>query len=111
MAFFDQPELEARIRGPIGEQGKVDLRLDCEVTSVTDGADAVTLGTRDLADGAESSVTAAYVVACDGDLARHACQRKRWQTPGKQLPRGAIQRIESSDLTPRRSWAIFCPGR
>ncbi len=66
LGFFDQPEFEARLRELISEQGKVELRLGHEVTSVVNRPEDVVVETRDLASGKEASLTAAYLIGCDG---------------------------------------------
>jgi len=67
VAFFDQPELETKIRGLIEAQGRVDVRLGHEVTAVADRGDEAVLSIRDLATDRESTgVSAAYVIGCDG---------------------------------------------
>ena len=66
MAFFDQPELEAKIRELIEQQGRVELRLGHEVTAISQDADAAVLDTRSLATGESDQVRASYVIGCDG---------------------------------------------
>ncbi len=66
VAFFDQPELEARIRELVLDQGKVELRLGHEVTAVEAGPDEVALATRCVASGETDRITASYLIGCDG---------------------------------------------
>ena len=66
MAFFDQPELEAKIRELIDQQGKVELQLGHEVTAIADRGNEVVLTTKQLVAAEERSVSAAYAIGCDG---------------------------------------------
>ncbi len=66
IAFFDQPELEAKIRELTRQQGKVELRLGHEATALDIGSEQVTLTTRCVASGEAGCVRASYAIACDG---------------------------------------------
>jgi 2-polyprenyl-6-methoxyphenol hydroxylase-like FAD-dependent oxidoreductase len=66
MAFFDQPELEAKIRELIDQQGKVTLRLGHEVTGIGQDSDQVSLETRAVGGTETERIDAAYVIGCDG---------------------------------------------
>jgi 3-(3-hydroxy-phenyl)propionate hydroxylase len=66
MAFFDQPELEVKIRELIEAQGKVELRLGHEVTAIDARDDGVRLETRSVATGETAALEAAYLIGCDG---------------------------------------------
>jgi 3-(3-hydroxy-phenyl)propionate hydroxylase len=59
--FFYQPELEAHLRAGLARFDTVDVRLGCEVETVAQDADTVTLGL-----GSGEVAEARWVVACDG---------------------------------------------
>lgn len=59
--FFYQPELEGHLRAGLARFDTVDMRLGCEVASVEQDADSVTLGLR-----SGERIAARWVVACDG---------------------------------------------
>ena len=61
---FHQPDLEAILRDRLGAMPNVDLALDTEVTAVAEGAEHVTITCRD--GDRHHTVTARYVVGCDG---------------------------------------------
>jgi 3-(3-hydroxy-phenyl)propionate hydroxylase len=61
---FDQPDVEARLAEAVRARPNAALRFDTEVTSIVDGADGVRLTVKG-AEG-ESSVTARWLIACDG---------------------------------------------
>jgi 3-(3-hydroxy-phenyl)propionate hydroxylase len=62
---FSQPPVEAILRARAGEHASVTVVLGLEAIAVTQTAQQVTLQLRDE-DGQIRSVTAAYVIACDG---------------------------------------------
>ncbi len=62
---FTQPPVEEALRRHATSWPDVTVALGTEVVSVGETADGATVTMKD-ADGAESSVTAQYVIACDG---------------------------------------------
>lgn len=62
--FFYQPELEAHLRNALRDLQNVELKLGCEVIDLSQQADVATLNF--LRDGEVETVTARWVVACDG---------------------------------------------
>ena len=64
MAFFDQPELEAALRGWIRERERIDVFLGHEVTALSQDAGGVRIEHR-AADDVET-LECAYAVGCDG---------------------------------------------
>src|ERR1700733_11235958 len=62
---FTQPPVEAALRQHARAYPKVTVELGTELTSLAQTADGVTLQLRDDS-GATRSVTADYVIACDG---------------------------------------------
>src|SRR6201984_2706391 len=67
MNMFDQPELEAIMRTNLKRYPHVVLRGDVQVTSVTQTTPGkVRVSFLDRVRGGEQSVTAAYVLGCDG---------------------------------------------
>jgi 3-(3-hydroxy-phenyl)propionate hydroxylase len=64
--MFTQPELEHVLRQRLDGERTASLHLGHEVTEITETPELVTLGVRDLATGAERTVSARYVVGCDG---------------------------------------------
>ncbi len=65
-AMFIQPELEAVLRDGVARFATVRLRLGEEAVGLTQDGASVTLSLRAVADGAESRISARYLVACDG---------------------------------------------
>jgi 3-(3-hydroxy-phenyl)propionate hydroxylase len=65
-AFFDQPELEVRLRDLAHAEPNVSMRLGSEVTDLGEDADGVTVSASHLGTGASLSVRARYAIACDG---------------------------------------------
>ena len=61
-AFFDQPELEAMLRGFVSKQDRIDVMLGYEVTAIEQNADEVVL--RAATDEAE--FRASFAIDCDG---------------------------------------------
>ena len=102
IAYFDQPEIEAKIRELIARQGKVDVHLGCEVMSIDEDVGGVVLGTRTLATGAEHELRASYVIGCDG--AASFVRRSLgipWQSLGYDQERLVVDILvdDPSDLT------------
>jgi len=64
--YFHQPELERVLREGVARCDSVQVRLQHEVTQLTQGDDGVTLAVTDLAHGTHCTVRARYVVGCDG---------------------------------------------
>lgn len=62
---FHQPDLENALRGRAASAAAIDLRLGWKVTDITQDDDAATLVTV-APDGAVESVSARFVVGCDG---------------------------------------------
>ncbi|MCZ7422224.1 bifunctional 3-(3-hydroxy-phenyl)propionate/3-hydroxycinnamic acid hydroxylase [Verrucosispora sp. WMMA2121] len=65
-SMFDQPELEAILRGNLARYDSATLRGNVEVTAVTQDGDGVRVEFTDTATGVPESVRAAYVLGCDG---------------------------------------------
>lgn len=63
--FFYQPELEAELRGGLDRFSQVDLRLGVECLGVEQSDQGVVLRLSE-SDGGTRSVTARWVIACDG---------------------------------------------
>jgi 3-(3-hydroxy-phenyl)propionate hydroxylase len=63
-AFFDQPELEAFLRGRVSQHERVEVLMGQEVVALEAGPDAVTL--RSQSDEGSAKIAAAYVIGCDG---------------------------------------------
>lgn len=72
--YFHQPELEQVLRAGVQRHLNVDVRLEHEVTHITELADHMQLEVTDRRSGQSSCVQARYVVGCDGarSLARKA---------------------------------------
>ena len=65
--MYDQPELEALLRANLTHHPTVTIRGNADVTDVTqDGAGPVRVEVTDRATGVEETVTAEYVLGCDG---------------------------------------------
>ncbi|MEV0136038.1 bifunctional 3-(3-hydroxy-phenyl)propionate/3-hydroxycinnamic acid hydroxylase [Dactylosporangium sp. NPDC050688] len=64
--FFDQPWLEASLRGGLDRFAHVELRTGVEMTGLEQDADGVTVRLRDTGTGEDSTVRARYVLGCDG---------------------------------------------
>jgi 3-(3-hydroxy-phenyl)propionate hydroxylase len=75
-SMFDQPDLEEVLRRNLTKYPQARFRGDTEVLSVTTDVDShpVRLSLRDRRSGAESTLTADYVLGCDGanSLVRNA---------------------------------------
>ncbi len=66
LGFFDQPEFEHELRDWIVKQGKVTQLLEREVTAVHQTSDEVTVEMQEVAGSKRTSLTARYVLGCDG---------------------------------------------
>jgi len=65
--MFDQPELEALLRGNLRKQTRVTFRGDVEITAVHQEADGpARVELTDRATGRAEAVLASYVLGCDG---------------------------------------------
>ncbi|TCC53365.1 bifunctional 3-(3-hydroxy-phenyl)propionate/3-hydroxycinnamic acid hydroxylase [Kribbella capetownensis] len=64
--MFFQPDFEAALRGRLATSKNVDLLLGWDLVDLADDGTAVTLDVRQRRSDAEKSVTAAFVVGCDG---------------------------------------------
>jgi 3-(3-hydroxy-phenyl)propionate hydroxylase len=64
--MFHQPSLEACLRDAGAKRETVDVYLDCEVVSFEESAESVKLDFRDRNSGESRTLTARYVVGCDG---------------------------------------------
>ena len=65
-SFFDQPELEEKLRDFAAEESNIEIFLGHEAFEVDQSGDRAELGVRNLASGAESRISAAYLIGCDG---------------------------------------------
>lgn len=63
---FHQPDLEVILRKGVERFDCVELKLETEVTSLTDNGDCVELTCTNRASGQSESISADYVVGCDG---------------------------------------------
>jgi 3-(3-hydroxy-phenyl)propionate hydroxylase len=66
IAFFDQPELEASLRAFVAAESRIDVFLGEEAISIDASDSQVELALRDLATNSERTITAAYLLGCDG---------------------------------------------
>ncbi len=66
MAFFDQPELEARLRELVGQSENIEVLLGHEVVGLEQDADGVELRHRAEPGGEEAALRASFAVGCDG---------------------------------------------
>jgi 2-polyprenyl-6-methoxyphenol hydroxylase-like FAD-dependent oxidoreductase len=66
IAFFDQPELEAKLREFVAAEPRIDVALGDEVIAIEQSEERVALTLRDVDTDAQRRVTAAYVLGCDG---------------------------------------------
>ena len=66
--YFHQPELEQVLRAGVRRFGNIDVRLQHEVTQITQMPDHVVLTVSDLRGGKTTTaeVSARYVIGCDG---------------------------------------------
>ena len=80
--YFHQPELEQVLRDGATRFGNVQVRLQHEVTQITETGDRVRLDVTDHAGGGASSAHARYVVGCDG---ARSLVRKVLGSPMKDL--------------------------
>ncbi|GAA4256232.1 bifunctional 3-(3-hydroxy-phenyl)propionate/3-hydroxycinnamic acid hydroxylase MhpA [Dactylosporangium darangshiense] len=65
-SMFDQPELEAILRGNLQRYGSVTVRGGTEVTTLTQEAGSVRVDVTDRTTGRRYHVLAEYVLGCDG---------------------------------------------
>lgn len=65
-----QPLMEQRMRDGVDRFDQVTAHLGVEVTGVEQDGDGVTVRTREVATGAESSYRTKYALACDGGSSR-----------------------------------------
>jgi 3-(3-hydroxy-phenyl)propionate hydroxylase len=72
--MFHQPDLERALRAGLARHPSVSLHLGHEVEAIESGEDTAAVRVRDLATGTSRTVSARYVVGCDGarSLARSA---------------------------------------
>ena len=64
--FVHQPTLEHAMDAAVRAQATVDLHLGCEVVTVSQDAAGAYVKLRDLETGLERTLTARYVIGCDG---------------------------------------------
>lgn len=64
-SMFNQPEVDTLLRNEIGTLPSVELRVGCDVTGIHQTADAVHVIVNNAV-GEEETITASYLVACDG---------------------------------------------
>ena len=64
--YFHQPELDAVLRNGVARFANVDVRLRHEVVAVRDAGDHASVTVRSEATGDARTLTAGYVVGCDG---------------------------------------------
>jgi 3-(3-hydroxy-phenyl)propionate hydroxylase len=64
--FIYQPALEATIRRGVDQYPNVEILLECEAGAVTQDEDQVQVSFKDLTDGSTGTVSAQYLLACDG---------------------------------------------
>lgn len=62
--YFHQPGFDRSLRRAAAAMPTVDVRLEAEMTRISEGRDAVTLETHGVA--GDAAVTASFVVGCDG---------------------------------------------
>ncbi len=133
-AFFDQPELEAVIRGAIGKRDRVDVRLGHLVESIEQNEDRVGIRGRVLATDEPFEIQADYLIGSDGasSFVRESCGiawnslgydqdwlvLDIWQTDEAELPWKTLQVCDPARLTtyvcvkePNRRWEFqLLPG-
>lgn len=66
VAMFDQPELEAFLRGEIAKEDSIDVFLGEEATAIRDTGTQIELDLRNLESGTSRTGTARYLLGCDG---------------------------------------------
>ncbi|MFC1414732.1 bifunctional 3-(3-hydroxy-phenyl)propionate/3-hydroxycinnamic acid hydroxylase [Streptacidiphilus sp. N1-12] len=64
--MYDQPDLEALLRGNLARYPSATLHSGVEVTAIDQDGGPVTVSYTDRASGTRSTVTASYVLGCDG---------------------------------------------
>jgi 3-(3-hydroxy-phenyl)propionate hydroxylase len=65
-AFFDQPELERRLRDRIATEPGIELRLGEELVGFVEEEGGLALETARVVDGRRGAARAAWMIACDG---------------------------------------------
>ena len=66
VAFFDQPELEAKLRDFVSKQDLIEVVLGCTVTAIEQDANEVVLRGTTEAAGGETEHRASFAIGCDG---------------------------------------------
>jgi len=66
MNMFDQPELEAYLRHEAITHERVEAFIGCEASSIENRGDAVAVSYAPVGSGSVNTLSAGYVVACDG---------------------------------------------
>lgn len=66
IAFFDQPELETRLRKFVAAEPRIDVFLGEEAIAIEQSDDRVCVGLRDARDDSDRQVSASYLLGCDG---------------------------------------------
>jgi 3-(3-hydroxy-phenyl)propionate hydroxylase len=66
IAFFDQPELEARLRKFVEAEPRIDVSLGEEAIAIEQSDDRVSVSLRDTGDDSVRQVSASYLLGCDG---------------------------------------------
>lgn len=66
LAFFDQPELEAFLRAEVARQEGIHVFLGEEAVGLDDDGERVSLELRAVEGDAHRTVTAPYLIGCDG---------------------------------------------
>ncbi len=76
IAFFDQPELEARMREFVAEQDRIDVFLGEEATGIESSEEGIRLQLRDLENDRTRELGCAYLLGCDGasSFVRRHCE-------------------------------------
>ena len=64
--YFHQPELEQVLRDGVRRYAQIDVRLQHEVTRITQDGEAATLGVRDVQHDRSYEIRCRYVIGCDG---------------------------------------------
>ncbi|MBW2396794.1 MAG: bifunctional 3-(3-hydroxy-phenyl)propionate/3-hydroxycinnamic acid hydroxylase [Deltaproteobacteria bacterium] len=66
MAFFDQPELEARLREFVAAESGIDVFLGEEAIAIEQSDDRVRVSLRDIDADSVRQLTSSYLLGCDG---------------------------------------------
>lgn len=64
--MFFQPDFEAALRGKLAASADIELMLGWELVDFADDGSAVTLSIRNRGSGVQRSLSAAFLVGCDG---------------------------------------------